>query len=124
MIGVPKNEMQWLITPTVDMTCKMITLIYISRCQTDSEPLEHMHYTDTSFSYKPLIGEFDFVPDTEIFNWPCKFAELWISVEGRTSTVGSTRPMSAQPPPAYPPVRLLLTDIESSISSKRPLLPN
>ena len=69
MIGVPNNEMQWLITPTVDIACKMITLIYISRCQKDSEPLEYMHYTGTIFSYKPFIGEFDFVPDTEIFSW-------------------------------------------------------
>ena len=69
MIGVPKNEIQWIPTPTVDMACKMITLIYISRCQKDSQPLIHMHYTGTIFSYKPFIGEFDFVPHTEIFNW-------------------------------------------------------
>ena len=69
MIGVPKNEIQWLITLTVDMACKMITLIYISRCQTDSEPLEQMQYTGTIFSYKPFIWELDFVPDTEIYDW-------------------------------------------------------
>ena len=69
MIGGPNNEMQWLITPTVDIACKMITLIYISRCKTDSEPLEHMHYTDTIFSYKPFIGELDFVRHNQIFDW-------------------------------------------------------
>ena len=69
MIGVPKNEIQWIITPTVDMAYKMITLIYMSRCQTYLEPLEHMHYTGTIFSYKPFIGKFDFVLDAEIFNW-------------------------------------------------------
>ena len=69
MIGRPNNEMQWLITPTVDMACKMITLIYMSKCQKDLEPLEHMHYTGTIFRYKPFIWELGFVPDEEIFNW-------------------------------------------------------
>ena len=69
MIGVPNNEMQWLITPTVHMACKMITLIYMSRCQKDSEPFIHTHYTGTIFSYKPFIGELDVVPHDEIFDW-------------------------------------------------------
>ena len=61
--------MQWLITRTVDIACKMITLIYTSRCQKDSEPLEHMHYTGTTFSYKPFNFELDFEPAQEIYNW-------------------------------------------------------
>ena len=69
MIGGPNNEMQWLITPTVDIACKMITLIYTSRCQKDSEPLKHMHYTGTIFSYKPFNFEPNFVPAQEIYNW-------------------------------------------------------
>ena len=69
MIGTTNNEMQWLITPTIDNACKMITLIYTSRCQKDSEPLQHMHYTGTIFSYKPFNFEQNFVPAQEIYNW-------------------------------------------------------
>ena len=68
MIGTTNNEMQWLIPPTVDIACKMITLIYTSRCQKDSEPLKHMHYTGTIFSYKPFNFERGFVPAQEIYN--------------------------------------------------------
>ena len=37
-----------------EIACKLITLIYISRCQKDSEPLVHTDYTGTIFSYKPF----------------------------------------------------------------------
>ena len=69
MIGVPNNKMQWIITPTVDMACKMITLIYISRCQKDLEPLIHTHYTVTIFSYKPFFRDHEYEAFDERSNW-------------------------------------------------------
>ena len=70
MIGVQNNnKMQWIITRTVDMACKMITLIYISRCQKDSEPLIHTHYTGTIFSYKPFLWDHEYEAFDEISNW-------------------------------------------------------
>ena len=69
MNGTKNNEMQWLITRRIDIACKMITLIYTSRCQKDSEPLKHTHYTGTIFSYKPFNFEPNFEPGQEIYNW-------------------------------------------------------
>ena len=51
-IGMPYNEMKWFIVAIFEIACKLITLIYISRCQIDSEPLVHMKYTGNIFSYK------------------------------------------------------------------------
>ena len=46
--------MKWFIVASLEIACKLITLIYISRCQLDSEPLVRMNYTGTIFSYKPF----------------------------------------------------------------------
>ena len=51
---MPYNEMKWFIVANFEIAYKLITLIYISRCQIDSEPLVHTNYTGAIFSYKPF----------------------------------------------------------------------
>ena len=67
-IGMSYNEMKWFIVAYFEIAFKLLTLIYISRCQMDSEPLVHMNYTGTIFSYKPFCCDeeyeaFDFKTD-------------------------------------------------------------
>ena len=51
-IGMSYNEIKWFIVANFEIAYKLITLIYISRCQMDSEPLVHTDYARTIFSYK------------------------------------------------------------------------
>ena len=48
------NRMKWFIVANFEIAYKLIALIYMSRCQKDSEPLVHMNYTGNIFSYKPF----------------------------------------------------------------------
>ena len=59
-IGMPYNEMKWFIVTNLEIACKLITLIYISRCEISSVPLVHMNYTGTIFSYKPFCCDEEF----------------------------------------------------------------
>ena len=52
--------MKWFIVANLEIACKLITLIYSSKCQLDAELLVHMYYTGTIFSYKPFCYDEEF----------------------------------------------------------------